>query len=751
MDPSLSTKFFVTQFVIGLKDELRTAVRIQAPTSITRASVFAKIQEEELDVNRPRHRPLPAGRPPPAPAPVPPRAAAIPRVQNDDFARERQLRDFRKANGLCFKCGDRFSRDHQCKKQGAQLLTIQVGEFGELLTEDAVHALELLDEPVAAAVECCMLSAQATAGTESSACIRLAAHVRDQAMLLLLDSGSSHSFVSSSFVHRLQLPTTPIHPVPVKVANGQFIVCDSIVTNLPWTSQGHTIHTDLRVLNLDAYDGVLGMDWLDAHSPMTCQWKEKAISFDHQGFWITLQGVTLDNTPPPQQMDLQLLQQFEAHNEIWAMAVVEQLPDGQTTSATPPALQMVLTEFADVFAEPEGLPPHRLYDHAITLEPDARPPNSKPYRYSPLQKDEIERQVTEMLRSGIISHSMSPYAAPVLLVKKKDGSWRFCIDYRRLNLATVKNKFPLPIVDELLDELAGATLFSKLDLRAGYHQIRMREEDEEKTAFKTHHGHFHFRVMPFGLTNAPATFQCLMNSIFSDYTRKFVIIFLDDILVYSATLQDHQEHLRLVLARLRQHQLFAKASKCSFAQDRIEYLGHMISKEGVATDAAKTQAMQDWPPPTNATELRGFLGLTGYYRKFVPRYGIIAKPLTQLLTKKGFLWNAQAQTAFEQLKSAMVNTPVLALPNFARPFQIETDACDTGVGAVLVQDGHPIAFFSKALGVRNQKLSTYEKEFLAVMMAVDRWRAYLQRGPFVIVTDHKSLCNLGDQKLDTEL
>jgi hypothetical protein len=201
------------------------------------------------------------------------------------------------------------------------------------------------------------------------------------------------------------------------------------------------------VLNLDAYDGVLGMDWLDAHSPMTCQWKEKAISFDHQGVWITLQGVTPDNTPPPQQMDLQLLQQFEAHNEIWAMAVVEQLPDGQTTSATPPAIQMVLTEFADVFTEPEGLPPHRLYDHAITLEPDARPPNSKPYRYSPLQKDEIERQVTEMLRSGIISHSMSPYAAPVLLVKKKDGSWRFCIDYRRLNLATVKNKFPLPIVD----------------------------------------------------------------------------------------------------------------------------------------------------------------------------------------------------------------------------------------------------------------------------------------------------------------
>jgi hypothetical protein len=242
-----------------------------------------------------------------------------------------------------------------------------------------------------------------------------------------------------------------------------------------------------------------------------------------------------------------------------------------------------------------------------------------------------------------------------------------------------------------------------------------------------------------------------MNSVFSEYTRNFAIIFLDDILVYIASLQEHQQHLRLVLALLRQHRLFAKASKCSFAYDRIEYLGHIISKNGVATDSEKTKAMNVWPTPTTPTELRGFLGLTGYYRKFVPRYGIIAKPLTRLLTKKGFCWNDAAQQAFDMLKRAMVNTPVLALHDFDRPFAIETDACDTGIGAVLTQDSHPIAYFSKALGVRNQKLSTYEKEVLAVMMAVDRWRAYLQRGPFMILTDHKSLCNLGDQQLDTEL
>ena len=227
-----------------------------------------------------------------------------------------------------------------------------------------------------------------------------------------------------------------------------------------------------------------------------------------------------------------------------------------------------------------------------------------------------------MLDSGVITHSVSPYAAPVLLVKKKDSTWRFCVDYRRLNDAIVKNKFPLPIIDELLDELAGAAVFSKLDLQAGYHQIRMREEDESKTVFKTHHGHFQFRVMPFGLTNAPATFQCLMNAIFGKYVRKFVIIFLDDILVFSETMEEHLEHLRIVFKLLRAHQLYVKESKCTFACDHIDYLGHVISKEGVATDKEKTQAMEQWPTPTNATELRGFLGLTGYYRKFVPHYGI---------------------------------------------------------------------------------------------------------------------------------
>lgn len=677
-------------------------------------------------------------------------AAAKPAT--DDFGRERQLRDYRRQHGLCFRCGEKYSREHQCKRS-AQLLTIEVGEYGEVLSDDAVRALELLDEPAATESACCLLSANAVEGTESAETIRLRATVGDQTMLLLVDSGSTHSFVNASFAKRITAATKPIPTVAVRVANGQQLQCTEMVPQLQWTAQGHKFSSDMRVLQLGVYDAVLGVDWLAQHSPMQCDWNLKTIQFDCEGTPVHLTGVRSDETPALTALDAAQLWQMHEANEIWGAALVamQALSTHNTEDPIVPVIQQVLTEFRDVFEEPTTLPPHRQYDHAINLEPGAVPVNCRPYRYSPLQKDEIERQVSEMLRQGLITHSMSPFAAPVLLVKKKDGTWRFCVDYRRLNTITIKNKFPLPIIDELLDELAGAAFFSKIDLRAGYHQIRMREGDEEKTAFKTHHGHFQFRVMPFGVTNGPPTFQCLINSIFYGPNRKFVISFLDDILVFSCSLQEHVEHLRTVFSILRQHQLYAKESKCSFAQPRIEYLGHVISKEGVATDPSKTSAMREWPTPTNATELRGFLGLAGYYRKFVPRYGIIAKPLTQLLTKKGFMWSTQAQAAFDLLKDAMVNTPVLALPDFSRPFCIETDACDTGVGAVLVQDAHPVAYLSKALGVRNQRLSIYEKEFLAVIMAVEKWRHYLQRAPFVIITDHKSLCSLGDQQLDTEL
>jgi hypothetical protein len=310
----------------------------------------------------------------------------------------------------------------------------------------------------------------------------------------------------------------------------------------------------------------------------------------------------------------------------------------------------------------------------------------------------------------------------------------------------------MPVVDELLDELSGSQWFTKIDLRAGYHQIRFVPTEEHKTAFKTHMGLYEFKVMPFGLPNAPATFQSAMNSIFSHLIRKWVLVFMDDILVYSPSLEDHVSHLKQVFILLQHHQLSIKRSKCSFAQQSLEYLGHIISNKGVATDPGKIQAVQAWPTPVNVKQVRGFLGLTGYYKKFIRNYSLISITLSDLLKKNVvFQWTPTHQAAFDHLKQLMLEAPVLAIPNFQIPFAVETDACKRGVGAVLSQNGHPVAYLSKALGPVAQTMSTYEKECLAILLAVEKWRSYVQHAPFTIITDHRSLVHLSDQKLTSDM
>jgi hypothetical protein len=461
-----------------------------------------------------------------------------------------------------------------------------------------------------------------------------------------------------------------------------------------------------------------------------------------------LQGIVHSEPCELLKVSAEQVLKWDKGNELWAIVLIESstksspLLNNYIHNGIPDQIKDLILTYGSIFEEPKDLPPSRQYDHSISLLPNVAPINCRPYRYSPEQNDEIERQVTKMLEAGIVVSSLSPFASPMLLVKKKDNSWRFCVDYRKLNSISVKNKFPLPIIDELHDEIAGAKFLSTIDLASGFHQIKMVPEDEAKTAFKTHHGHFQFRVMTFDLTNAPGTFQYLMNVIFGKYKRRFILVFMDDILVFSKTLEEHIEHLHIIFPTLLEHKLYIKFSKCTFAQQQLSYLGHIISQHGVSTDPNMTAAMVNWPTPLNFTKLGGFLGLTWYYRKFVRNYGSMVRPLTNLLHHKKFSWDQSAQRAFEQLKEAMTTTPVLAFPDFTKEFVIETDACETGIGAVLSQESHPIAYFSKGLSAANQKLSTHEKEFLAVVMVVDKWRCYIHKNPFLIKTDHQSICYL---------
>ena len=406
----------------------------------------------------------------------------------------------------------------------------------------------------------------------------------------------------------------------------------------------------------------------------------------------------------------------------------------------------ILDSFKDVFPEelPAGLPPSREVDHRIELTPGATPPSRPTFRLSANELSELKKQLEELTKQGFIQPSKSPFGAPILFVKKKDGTMRMCVDYRALNNVTIKNSYPLPRIDELFDRLQGARFFTKLDLRSGYHQIRIHRSDVAKTAFRTRYGHFEFLVLPFGLTNAPATFMHLMHQTFRAFLDDFVLVFLDDILIYSRTLEEHERHVKQVLEVLRKEKLYAKESKCELFKEEVEFLGHYVGRDGVRMMDDKLAAVADWPVPTKVHDVRAFLGTAGYYRKFIKDFSSIAAPLSELTkdTVK-FEWTDKQQSAFVRLKSALQTAPVLALPDPALPFVVQTDASGFAIGAVLMQDQgkglQPICFLSKKMLPAETRYPTHEQELLAIICALKTWRHYLSGRKFRVLTDHHSL------------
>jgi hypothetical protein len=371
----------------------------------------------------------------------------------------------------------------------------------------------------------------------------------------------------------------------------------------------------------------------------------------------------------------------------------------------------------------------------IELEAGATPVITTPYRHPKKFRDEIEKAIKELLAMGHIRPSKSPFASSVVLVLKKDGTLRMCIDYRALNKKTIMNRYPIPRINELMDELHRVVFFTKIDLRSGYHQIRIKEKDIEKIVFWCHFGHFEFLVMPFGLTNAPTTFQSYMNHIFRAQLRKYLLVFFDDILIYSKTWDEHLTHLGEILDIMQAQSLYAKESKCEFGMRELLYLGHIINGQGVQVHQEKISAILDWPMPKNLMELRGFFGLCSYYKRFVKGFSQLGAPLTDLTKKGAFHWTEESQQTFDKMKEVMSICPVLALPDFSQPFVLECDASRVGIGVVLMQGGHPIVFESRKLNESERLYPIYDKEMLAIMHALTKFRL---GNRFVVKTDHNS-------------
>ena len=407
-------------------------------------------------------------------------------------------------------------------------------------------------------------------------------------------------------------------------------------------------------------------------------------------------------------------------------------------------------DYLDVFSEPQAnvLPPHRKYDLEIPLKPGAVLPWGPIYPLSAPESIAMKEFITANLKNGFIRHSRSEAAAPCMFVKKDDGKLRLVIDYRMLNAVTVKNRYPLPLIPAMLDRLNEAKIFTKIDLRNAYHQVRVKEGHEYKTAFRCREGHFEFNVCPMGCTNAPAIFQHFMNDILREQLDLTAVGILDDVLIYSSDITAHPQHVRDILHILRENQLYAKVEKCEFSKDHMTFVGYMVSSKGIGMDPAKVSAVLDWPVPKSVKEIQSFLGFANFYRKFIDGYSVLTSPLTDLTrkTKSKFTWTEQAAAAFKQLQQSFTTAPVLKHFQPHLPITIETDASDFAIGCILSQttpegDMHPVCYYSRKLSPAEINYPIYDKELLAVVAAFKHWRVYVEgaQHPVKVFTDHKNL------------
>ncbi|WVZ64658.1 hypothetical protein U9M48_014152 [Paspalum notatum var. saurae] len=518
--------------------------------------------------------------------------------------------------------------------------------------------------------------------------------------VVLFDSGATHTFISRTYATKHSYHIDNIKAKYHITAPGSPIDTNQIVRHLRLCIGTEEFYVDPVVLPNQGIDIILGMDWIKEHS----------ILLDITGRIVQMKssksGKVMHIHLPNHKHSPPIVNATEAQ-------LIEKIP--------------VVSDFLDVFPEElPGLPLDRDVEFAIELVPSTAPVSRRPYRMAPDELKELKVQLQKQPDKGFIRPSSSPWGCPALFVEKKDqGGKRLCVDYRPLNAVTIKNKYPLPHIDNLFDQLARA---------------KIRKEDIPKTAFSTRYGLYEYLVMSFGLTNAPVFFMYMMNSVFMNELDKFVVLFIDDILIYSKSKEEHKEHLRIVLARLREHKLYAKFSKCAFWLKEVSFLGHILSEKRVAVDPSKVKDVLNWKQPETVTEIRSFLGLAGYYRRFIKDFSKTAKPMTSLTKKNAkYVWSSNCEEAFQTLKKLLTSAPVLAQPDVTKPFDVYFDASGSGFGCVLMQEGRVIAYASRQLRKHKANYPTHDLELTAVVHALKIWRHYLLGNTCHIYTDHKSL------------
>ncbi|KAI2668609.1 Transposon Tf2-6 polyprotein [Labeo rohita] len=541
----------------------------------------------------------------------------------------------------------------------------------------------------------------------------------------LIDSGAAGNFIDADFVKANRLPILScVSPVAVAALDGRPLGTGRI----EHTTGDLTLHTEPHhketirffIITSPRTPLILGYPWLHQHEP-SISWSEAIITHWSSRCQPHCSQPTVQPSASPETL--------------------------KPKSLIPDEYQDLLEAFSTVKAT--HLPPHRAGDCAIDLVPGAVPSRGRIFPLSQPESEAMNKYIQEELAKGFIRPSTSPASAGFFFVKKKDGGLRPCIDYRALNAITVKYRYPLPLVPSALEQLRTAKIYTKLDLRSAYNLIRIREGDEWKTAFSTTSGHYEYRVMPFGLANSPSYFQAFINEVFRDMLNRWVIVYIDDILIYSDSYPEHVQHVRAVLQRLIQHRLYAKQEKCEFHQQSISFLGYIISPEGVAMDETKVSAVRDWPRPKTLKELQRFLGFSNFYRRFIRNFSSVAAPLTSMI-KKGdtrLSWSLPAIQAFEELRQRFTTAPILHHPDPNQPFLVEVDASSTGVGAVLSQRQGappktvPCAFFSHKLSPAERNYDVGNRELLAIKLALEEWRHWLEGSlhPFTILTDHRNL------------